>query len=492
MQALHEKPGLAAEKLQWLQRHDPESGDLYGMLPLIHNMPVTLTDHIDRNPETQLLKGKVGYIHSWVLNVQEASVPANGKRVLNHLPLVVFVKFPEATWRLPSLDEDGLYPIKPKNGHWFLDKGRKHSVLKITRQQPPLAPAFAMTAHAAQGQTLEAAIIDLQIGKGTSPISSYVALTRVKRKEALLIYRAFERKLFTGGPLQGPELLLKVLRGESVDWDAIEAEYTPRAACTECGFVRFKDEFALSQWNRKDKRRFCKPCVQRFVCAGTPLECMICSRWKHEDAFTNEDRLVRVRRVCMDCVDVRLCKGVCGKYLSEAHFTRGEWQHALKSHPARGKCRSCFARHKEKKTCIVCENPWPRGSYSKKAWENVGDNQRKCRSCIEENTLDWKCKEGAQRKPRDEFTVWLSANKKKSPDGKEYCDECHENNNFKLRNHWRCIQCKGVFHKVQFSQWVATRTTVSNKSTARCNTCKNEEVVANARLAKASLDHMTR
>ena len=62
----------------------------------------------------------------------------------------------------------GVYPIKPKRGAWFLDEGRKHTVLKISRQQLPLAPAFAMTAHAAQGQTLPAAIIDLQIGKGTS------------------------------------------------------------------------------------------------------------------------------------------------------------------------------------------------------------------------------------------------------------------------------------------------------------------------------------
>ena len=31
LEALREKPGLAADKLAWLQRHDRESGDLYGM-----------------------------------------------------------------------------------------------------------------------------------------------------------------------------------------------------------------------------------------------------------------------------------------------------------------------------------------------------------------------------------------------------------------------------------------------------------------------------
>ena len=70
---------------------------------------------------------------------------------------------------------------------------------------------------------MKAAIVDMQIGAGTSPMSSYVAFTRVKKKEDLLIYRSFDRELFTKGSLEGPELLLKVLRGEQVDWEAIEA-----------------------------------------------------------------------------------------------------------------------------------------------------------------------------------------------------------------------------------------------------------------------------
>ena len=125
-------------------------------------------------------------------------------------------------WTLPGLTEKGLYPICKKTASWFHDKGRKHPVLRISRQQIPLAPAFAITSHAAQGQTLAAAIVDLQIGRGTSSISSYVAITRVKTRNDLLIYRAFDRQLFTNGGPEGPELLLKTLRGEYVDWKAIE------------------------------------------------------------------------------------------------------------------------------------------------------------------------------------------------------------------------------------------------------------------------------
>jgi len=63
-QALRLRPDLPAQKLQWLKRHDRECGDFFGMLPLIHGMRVALTDHIDRNPEKQLLRGRIRVIHT--------------------------------------------------------------------------------------------------------------------------------------------------------------------------------------------------------------------------------------------------------------------------------------------------------------------------------------------------------------------------------------------------------------------------------------------
>ena len=127
-EALSEKLGIVAEKVKWLHRHDRESGDLYGMLPLIERMPVALTDHIDRNPDIQLLRGKIGFIHSWVLHKDESSKTENGDQILQKLPLAVFVKYPHESWKMPGLKEPGLYPIRPKRSSWYLDKGRRHPV----------------------------------------------------------------------------------------------------------------------------------------------------------------------------------------------------------------------------------------------------------------------------------------------------------------------------------------------------------------------------
>jgi hypothetical protein len=261
---LRERPDLPAQKLSWLQRHDRESGDLYGVVTLIKGMPVALADHIDQNPEKQLLRGKVGTLQSWILGENETSAYSEGIRILSKMPKLVLVRFrnadgTEVSWQLPGLQECGLYPIVPKKSAWFLDKGRMHPVLKIICRQLSLAPAFAVTAHAAQGQTFkDGAIVDLCIGKGTNPLGSYVAITRVSDKEHLLIYRPFDREMFTQGEREGPVLLLKHLRGEQLDWKEIEEKYMPSKRCVGCNCVQLKDAFLEGQWNREDKISFCK------------------------------------------------------------------------------------------------------------------------------------------------------------------------------------------------------------------------------------------
>ena len=70
-EALRLRQDLPAQKVSWLNRHDRESGDLYGMLPLMIGMPVAVTEHINRSYDKRILKGRVGYIHSWVLSPHE-------------------------------------------------------------------------------------------------------------------------------------------------------------------------------------------------------------------------------------------------------------------------------------------------------------------------------------------------------------------------------------------------------------------------------------
>ena len=79
---LNEKPNILEEKVIWLQTHDKDCSGLYGMLPLAKGMPVALTDHVDRNPQKNLLRGRIGYIDSWVVPDDDHGVFSDGIRIL--------------------------------------------------------------------------------------------------------------------------------------------------------------------------------------------------------------------------------------------------------------------------------------------------------------------------------------------------------------------------------------------------------------------------
>ena len=319
-QALAERPDLVSRKVEWLQRHDRESGDLYGVLPLVQGMPYVLTDHIDRSEEKQLLRGRVGYMHSWEVDEADTSKHVNGERILQKNTKVVYLKFyekngDEVAWQLDGTTEPGMYPIECKKSTWFLDKGRKNPALRITRCQVPIAPAFAFTAHAAQGQTYEqGAIVDLRVSNTTSTLNGYVGITRVKSRENLLIYRSFPLHLYQNGDQHGPVLLLRHLRGEDIDWQKIEQEYMPSKLCYGCRMSRYKQDFPAHQWDRKNKMPVCTECIQERQRAGTPLDCSVCGLWKAWECFDKTYHNVQSVnfRHCKECIVLHICKGECG------------------------------------------------------------------------------------------------------------------------------------------------------------------------------------
>ena len=85
-------------------------------------------------------------------------------------------------------------------------------------------PDFGQTAHSMQGASLEAVIVDClsadHVCKMTDMLSSYIGLSRVKSKEALLISEPFSPVLFRQGKAIGPEMVMKVLHRKITKEDA--------------------------------------------------------------------------------------------------------------------------------------------------------------------------------------------------------------------------------------------------------------------------------
>ena len=233
---------------------------MLGTLPLAIGMRVALTEHIDRSDGKQLLRGTVGTVRSWVW---EADSPR---------PSIVYVKFEDVDWQLEGTEEPGIYPIIPKKNQWHLDKGRKTKVLKVTRTQLPLTPAYAMTAHSSQGKTLRAVLLDLNVDKRVDPTIGTVAATRVRSREDVLIMRPFPLFLYTRGlASDGPDLLLKKLRGEDIDWAAVREAKRPCAVCEGCradaahGLLRIRRHGSLSGPTRRPSARRAKRALPRSV-----------------------------------------------------------------------------------------------------------------------------------------------------------------------------------------------------------------------------------
>jgi len=264
-------------------------------------MKVALTEHLDRSEDKRLLRGCVGYVHSW-------EWPHNEPR-----PQVVYVKFPEATWQLDGIEETGVYPIFARTKKWFLDSGRKVPVLAVTRTQLPLAPGYAMTAHSSQGKTLMAVLLDLNVDKKVDPTFGTVATTRVRSREDVLILRPFQRWLFDRGTAEGPKILLEKLRGDRIDWERYRASRRPSAVCTQCREVKMLDFFSHEQWElvRANKTAVCLDCKagkrRRKLESKGRFECLSCMQDKVEAAFPRaqlNQESAETKRRCLTCLQL--------------------------------------------------------------------------------------------------------------------------------------------------------------------------------------------
>ena len=75
------------------------------------------------------------------------------------------------------------------------------AMLSIKRRALPLAPAYCITTHKSQGQTLNKVVVDLKLPNHTDDIAAiYVPLSRVKRLVDLVIIRHFDYKVLTIKP----------------------------------------------------------------------------------------------------------------------------------------------------------------------------------------------------------------------------------------------------------------------------------------------------
>ena len=106
-------------------------------------------------------------------------------------------------WKIGDLPH-GVYPVTPVCRQWKFAGDNK-----ISRYQLPLIPAFARTAYSMQGQTLRKGVIDLTMSHPMDPTTGYVAMSRFKRADDVLIMQPFDLAFYQQGPMLEPTLFLE-------------------------------------------------------------------------------------------------------------------------------------------------------------------------------------------------------------------------------------------------------------------------------------------
>lgn len=393
-------------------------------------MKVALTEHIDRSEDKRLLRGTVGIVHSWVWE-------EGWQR-----PSVVYLKFEGAKWQLEGVSEPGVYPIVARAADWWLDKGRKVKVLKVKRTQLPLTPAYAMTAHASQGKTLVAVLLDLNVDKKMDPTIGPVAATRVRSRHDVLILRPFPDWLFQRTASDGPELLLQKLRGEVIDWAAYREARKPTASCQKCRQLLPLDAFEHKQWERVRANNLasCMTCWQ-----GKPpshrrrlepdslekINCCGCNTIKIAAAFPRAQLAqlcADVTRQCLKCLQAKRSEGMqCRRCLETK--TQEYFKPAMVTMPAAGiLCMACQGKVSQQQInrqrkgffkCKACRDIFPNEVATGK------ERQQICCNCASRETSDRQ--RGAQ-------TCRNKQCKRKFSDGcadkdgkrQRYCPECRQ------------------------------------------------------------------
>ena len=381
-----------------------ETKGIMGLFPLIPNLPVRLTETIDR--KLRLHKHRQAYVRRWCLHPGETSTLRDGVRELRKMPTCIILFFPEWTEQVhPDLlpgqvHRDlapGEYPLEPVWRTWTLN--REHNT-KVSRFGFTIIPHFSCTAHMVQGMTLRGIIANCL--KWDAPatlagmLSGYVSLSRVKEKTKLLLVEAFSPLLFGQGAPAGPRLLMEVLRGSKTleeaqaENTAIEAEKTKTKAPKtrewkfQCGICH--ETLPLEKFNLQKEVpgasqifeklietgywRACKDCSQAARGKATrhaELACSFCGEMHPRCTFLEDD----IDKYDARKENSRRCLSCRQKHADPAQYFKCAWcpryrpvaDMAYREDNA-PVCGDCFENGK-KLICSYCQRTKPRTDFDR-------------------------------------------------------------------------------------------------------------------------------
>ncbi|CAF1193659.1 unnamed protein product [Adineta steineri] len=191
-----------------LELSDSKTEHLPGLLPFVPGMPVIFTQNLAI--ELGLINGINGIFRQLVYKADSVSIdalsntfPSNTQYVHRPLYALIEIAISKIECNLETL-QPKLVPVPLMEQTFRFDvtemlpknkkpKSNQKAMLSIKRRALPLVPAYCITTHKSQGQTLSKAVIDLKLPNETEDIVAvYVPLSRLKRLIDVAILRPFD------------------------------------------------------------------------------------------------------------------------------------------------------------------------------------------------------------------------------------------------------------------------------------------------------------
>lgn len=219
-----EKHSLSAGKRSSASRDEllPGKNGLLEELELAVGMQVMITTNVET--ELDMSNGSRGTVERIIFDRRENLAAKNDAIVrLSFPPECVLVKLDRQTGiQIPGLEKN-VVPIVPFERRYVITAGRGESckTKSIIRRQIPLTSAYAFTDYRSQGQTMDAAIVDIARPPTGSitPFNAYVALSRSSGRDTIRLLRDFDETLFTKTPcnkLAAEDKRLRTLNTETL------------------------------------------------------------------------------------------------------------------------------------------------------------------------------------------------------------------------------------------------------------------------------------
>ncbi|CAF2819338.1 unnamed protein product [Rotaria sp. Silwood2] len=177
-----------------LELPENKTEHLPGYLPLVPGMPVLLTENIAT--ELRLFNGTRGIFRQLVYDELSDDIQFDKTVLPKHTKFITQPQYALAEFSSCKLDSELKFDIKellPETLSQIAKVAKRTTKIPIKRKTLPLIPAYNITTHKSQGQTLNKIVVDLVTPPGSVEVASvYVPLSRVKRLDDLLIVRSFE------------------------------------------------------------------------------------------------------------------------------------------------------------------------------------------------------------------------------------------------------------------------------------------------------------